>query len=79
MGSYRFSFGAVLRVTLSGRQLEARLGDQPSLPIHARAPDQFFYTVVDAQLDFERDASGQVVAVVLHQGGQDQRALRVAR
>jgi serine-type D-Ala-D-Ala carboxypeptidase/endopeptidase len=40
------------------------------------AKDKFFYKVVDAQLDFERDASGKVVAVILHQHGQNPRAPR---
>jgi hypothetical protein len=33
--------------------------------------------MVDAQLDFERDADGKVIAVVLHQNGRDMRAERV--
>jgi hypothetical protein len=34
--------------------------------------------VVDAQLDFERDGGGKVVAVILHQSGHDMRAPRLA-
>jgi hypothetical protein len=34
---------------------------------------------VEAQLDFERDAGGKVVAVVLHQNGRDLRAPRLAQ
>jgi serine-type D-Ala-D-Ala carboxypeptidase/endopeptidase len=44
----------------------------------ASAKEKFFYKAVDAQLDFQRDAGGRVVAVVLHQNGRDMRAQRVA-
>jgi hypothetical protein len=76
-GKYRFDFGAVLDVALKGDHLDAQLTGQPALPIFASARDRFFYKVVDAQLDFERDAGGKVVAVVLHQNGRDVRAARV--
>jgi hypothetical protein len=61
---------------LKGDHLEAQLTGQPAAPIYASAKDKFFYKVVDAQLDFERVASGKVVAVILHQNGQNPRAPR---
>lgn len=76
VGQYRFSFG-VLDVALKSDHLEAQLTGQAAFPIFASAKDKFFYKVVEAQLDFERDAGGKVVAVVLHQGGRDMRARRV--
>ena len=39
--------------------------------------NKFFYKIVDMQLDFERDAGGKVVAVVLHENGGHIRAPRV--
>ena len=78
VGKYQFPFGAVLDVTLSGEQLAAQLSGQPSVPIYPSAKDEFFYKIVDARLSYERDAAGKVVAVVLHQNGQDMRAPRVS-
>ena len=75
VGKYRFDFG-ILDVALKGDHLEAQLTGQPAFPIFASAKDRFFYKIVDAQLDFERDAGGKVVAVVLHQNGRDMRAPR---
>ena len=43
----------------------------------ASAKDAFFYNVADAQLTFERDATGHIAAVVLHQNGHPERAVRV--
>lgn len=63
--------------TLKGDDLKAQITGQPVFPIFASAKDRFFYKIVDAHLDFERDASGKVVAVVLHQNGRDLRAARM--
>jgi len=76
VGQYQFSFASLFEITLKGDHLEAQLTGQPAAPIYASAKDKFFYKVVDAQLDFERDASGKVVAVILHQNGQNPRAPR---
>jgi CubicO group peptidase (beta-lactamase class C family) len=76
IGKYQFPIG-VLDVTLTGDQLAAQLSGQPFAPIYPSAANEFFYKIVDARLSFERDASGKVVAVVLHQNGQDIRAPRM--
>jgi serine-type D-Ala-D-Ala carboxypeptidase/endopeptidase len=78
VGKYQFDFGAVLDVVLKSDHLEAQLTGQAALPIFASSKDKFFYKVVDAQLAFERDSSEKIVAVVLHQGGRDLRASRIA-
>jgi len=70
-GSYALAPGFTLTVTLEGDHLESQATNQPKVPIFAEAPDKFFYKVVDAQLDFTRDASGAVTQVTLHQGGRD--------
>ena len=48
----------------------------PHSQIYAETEKDFFYKVVDAQLTFETDAEGKVVAVVLHQNGLNPRAVR---
>ena len=78
VGKYQFGSGPVLDITRSGEQLSAQLTAQPPAPIYPSAKDEFFYKIVDAQLTFERDSTGKIVAVVLHQNGRDQRASRIA-
>jgi D-alanyl-D-alanine-carboxypeptidase/D-alanyl-D-alanine-endopeptidase len=73
IGKYQFNFG-VLDVVLRSDHLEAQLTGQAAFPIFASGKDKFFYKIVDAQLAFERDGSGKVIAVVLHQNGRDLRA-----
>jgi serine-type D-Ala-D-Ala carboxypeptidase/endopeptidase len=77
IGKYELNSGAVVDFTLKGDHLETQITGQPAFPVFASAKDKFFLKVVDAQLDFERDAAGKVVAVVLHQNGRDIRAPRM--
>ena len=54
----------------------AQLAGQDAAQIYAETEKDFFYKIVDAQLTFEIDAEGKVVAVVLHQNGLNPRAVR---
>lgn len=76
VGHYQLAPSAMFDVTLQAGQLMVQLTGQPAFPVFASAPDKFFYKVVDAQLTFQHDASGKITAMVLHQGGRDQRAPR---
>lgn len=76
-GEYELAPGARFSVTVKDAQLYAQLTGQAAFPVYATARDRFRYRVVDAQLDFERDGSGKVVALTLHQNGRAQRAPRV--
>lgn len=76
VGTFDFAPGVTLSVKLGDQALVAQLTGQPAFPVFARGDDRFFYKVVDAELQFERDNAGKVDAVVLHQGGIVQRAPR---
>lgn len=76
VGHYALVPGKVFSITEQKGQLYAQLAGQPALPVYPLAKDHFFYTAVNAQLDFQRDAGGKVVALVLHQNGKDLRAPR---
>ena len=55
-----------------------QLGIQPRFAVYAVAgqPDRFAYDIVEAELQFERNEAGTVVALVLHQNGR-QRAPKI--
>lgn len=76
VGRYALGAGAEFAITVQHGQLYVQLTGQAAYPVYAKAKDHFFYTVVDARLDFKRDAAGKVLALVLHQNGQDLRAPR---
>jgi serine-type D-Ala-D-Ala carboxypeptidase/endopeptidase len=77
VGHYELTPGLVLAVTREADQLYAQLTGQPRVAVYPKSDGEFFYKVVDAQLSFENDSTGQVTAVVLHQGGRDRRAARI--
>jgi len=76
-GSYQLAPGVTLTVTPKEGRLGIQLTGQPPLDAYPESDKDFFLKVVDAQLTFTRNAEGKVDAVVLHQGGADQRAARV--
>ena len=78
VGEYELAPGAVLDCAIESGRLACRLTGQPRFPVYAESPSVFFYKVVDATLTFTRDAAGKVDAVVLRQGGIQQRAARMA-
>lgn len=67
-GAPRVSFD----ISVSDGQLLARVDQQPFLPVFPvpGKADRFAWDVAVAELRFERDASGAVKALVLHQDGQ---------
>lgn len=77
VGHYQLAPGVVFDITLENGQLKAQLTGQPALPVYPSAKDEFYYTVVDAQLSFKRGTDGKVDALVLHQNGAAQRAARL--
>jgi hypothetical protein len=76
VGVYDAGHGAAFTVKSENGGLSVMLTGQSFAPIYPSAPDEFYYTIVDAQITFTRDASGQVVGLVLHQGGQTISATR---
>lgn len=77
VGKYQLAPNVVFDVVVKDGKLSVQLTGQPSSEVYASAKDKFFSKIVEAQIDFERDASGKVVALVLHQGGRDMRSPRL--
>ena len=76
-GRYPLSPAFVLNITSEGGTLFVQATGQPKVRLLATATDHFFIPMVpDAELRFERDGGGAVQAVVLRQGGVDQRGPR---
>lgn len=78
VGVYSIDKSARFTLVRRGDGLVARLTGQLFLPIFASAKDEFFYKVIDAQLSFRRNASGQIEGLTLHQNGRDIPAARDA-
>lgn len=57
-------------ITREAANLFVQATAQPRFPVFAETDSTFFLKVVDAQITFERDSSGAVRGLVLHQNGQ---------
>ncbi len=76
VGNYELQPGFVLSVTLEGEQLMTQATGQAKVPVFAKSESTFFLKVVEAEITFEKDASGQVKGLTLHQGGRKMPATR---
>lgn len=79
VGRYQLAPNSVIDVTIKNDQLFTQLTRQPAFQLYVNAKDSFFLRVVDAQLTFERNGKGEIVAAVLHQNGGNFRAARIDR
>lgn len=77
-GRYPLTPAFAIDITEANGALFLQATGQPRFPLHEIAPDRFGVVGVPAEISFERDGAGRVVALILHQNGLDQRAPRGA-
>lgn len=77
VGVYELAPGARLSIARSEGKLYAQMSGQQRFRIFAISDSTYRWTVVEAQLTFQRDASGAVSGAVLQQGGRDMPMTRV--
>jgi len=78
VGQYKFWLSSVtMTVTREGSRLYARLTGQQKLEFFPESETDFFCKAVDAQLTFEKDSTGTVKDVILHQNGLDQKVTKM--
>ena len=66
-----------MTVTREGNSLITQATGQRKIEMFPESETKFFPKVMEATMVFEKDASGKVVALVLTQGGRDQRAKKI--
>ncbi|MDP9042442.1 MAG: serine hydrolase, partial [Bacteroidota bacterium] len=77
VGSYSFSSQATVTVTREGSNLFVQLTGQPKFQIYPESKTKFFLTVVDAEIEFIRDDTGQISKAILYQNGEVHDAPRI--
>jgi len=75
-GTYALGPGADVTMTVEDGRLMTQISGQPKLELFAESETRFFLKVVDAEVDFVKNEKGEVTHLVLHQGGQDVKAVR---
>ena len=77
VGQYQLMPSMVLTVSREGDKLFVQATNQPRLEVHAKGAREFFSNDVDASVSFDADVNGKAASLVLHQAGQDMKAIRV--
>ena len=76
-GSYQLLPGQILTISAKDGHLQSRFNDLPPSSLFPRSAERFFYLAVNAELDFQRGADGQVSGLILHEGSQNLPAPKV--
>jgi CubicO group peptidase (beta-lactamase class C family) len=77
VGTYELAPGFDIDITLDGDQLYEQATGQQKFEIYPQSEKEFFLKVVDAQITFVTDSSGQATSMVLHQNGMDHEGKRI--
>jgi CubicO group peptidase (beta-lactamase class C family) len=77
VGDYELMPGFTITILKRGNKLISQATGQAEAEIFPESETKFFLKVVDAQVEFVKDASGQVTGLVLYQGGQTLSAKKV--
>jgi len=70
VGVYELAPTFSITVTRRGEQLFGQPTNQSESELFAESEAMFFLKVVDAQVEFQKDAEGKVTGLTLHQGGR---------
>jgi beta-lactamase regulating signal transducer with metallopeptidase domain len=77
IGFYQMEPTVFFTITRKGDHFFSRLTGQSDVEVYPESPTKFFAKVVAAQLNFVTNAEGNTIELVLHQGGEEQHALKV--
>ncbi|HZY40086.1 MAG TPA: serine hydrolase [Mucilaginibacter sp.] len=79
VGVYQFDAAHSAMITLENGQLqmEALAGGLPKSPLFAESDNKFMLKVVKAEIEFVKDAQGNVIRLIAHVNGQDQVCKKV--
>jgi CubicO group peptidase (beta-lactamase class C family) len=79
VGQYQVTPEFTFQITKEGGKLFLQAKGQEKLEIFAETETRFFLKVNDAQLEFVRDDSGNVVKAIMNQGGRKADAKKVLK
>jgi len=77
VGEYELAPNFSIIVTKENNRLMTQATGQEKLEVFPESETKFFSKVVDAQIEFTKDASGKVTGLVLYQGGQKLPAKKI--
>jgi hypothetical protein len=69
-GVYSLAPQVKYTITTDQNQVYAQISGQPKVEIYPESELDFFYTVVQAKIKFEKDAQGKIKKLILFQNGR---------
>jgi 3-oxoadipate enol-lactonase len=75
-GSYDFG-NSTAKIAVKGDRLQLQLGGEADVPLFADSESQFFVRTTGTEVQVERDAAGEVAAMIIHSPGGN--AIRLPR
>lgn len=79
VGAYQLAPNFTLTISREGNQFFVQATGQPKVEIFAESDREFFIKAIEAEITFVTDGTGRATELILHQGGLDQHAKRVAQ
>ena len=76
-GRYRLTPDMVISISRIGDRLFAQVSGQRQFEIYPESEYSYFFKVTEAVLNFDKEVSGRVEYVTLHQGGKKIKAKRI--
>jgi hypothetical protein len=73
-GTYALAPNFDLVVTVENGQLVTQATGQGKVPLFPESETKFFLTVMNAEIEFVKDADGKVTGLVLQQGNHEMKA-----
>jgi CubicO group peptidase (beta-lactamase class C family) len=70
VGEYELAPGFIITISLQGNGLKAQATGQQPADLYAEKENVFFLKVVDAKIEFVKDANGAVSEMILYQNGE---------
>lgn len=77
VGEYQFSPQLIASFELVDGRLRSHVSGQPTFSVYAASETVFFLRAVEAEIEFDIDASGAVTGLTLRQGGQTMQAEKI--
>ncbi|GAH67491.1 unnamed protein product [marine sediment metagenome] len=77
VGEYDYGNDVILTVTKEDDRLFAQLVGQEKYEIFPKSETEFFWKVVDAQIDFVKDEQGKVIKAIHRQDGREIEAPKI--
>jgi CubicO group peptidase (beta-lactamase class C family) len=77
VGEYQLVPNFSITISLGENGLKGQATGQPAFDLYAEKENVFFLKVVEAKVEFVKDANGNVVELILHQNGQQPRGKKI--